>query len=108
LDNAVVLDDENVVNSEGLRFPDEFVRHKAMDALGDLVTLGQPLMGHVVIYKAGHDMMSRFVKKILGTRENFKLMELGTDLTQSLEGRTAWALNTDEFQGATGPSTATE
>ncbi len=99
LDNAVVLDDADVLNLDGLRFPDEFVRHKAMDALGDLVTLGQPLMGHVVLYKAGHDMMSRFVKKIIDSPDSFKLMELGTDLTQqNVEGRTAWALSKDEFE----------
>jgi len=109
LDNAVVLDDENVINGEGLRYPDEFVRHKAMDALGDLVTLGQPLMGHVVIYKAGHDMMSRFVKKIIESQDNFKLMELGTDLTQqNVEGRSAWALSKDEYEKPTNRITTSE
>ncbi|HEX4923949.1 MAG TPA: UDP-3-O-acyl-N-acetylglucosamine deacetylase, partial [Bdellovibrionales bacterium] len=54
LDNCIVLNDAGVMNAEGLRYPDEFVRHKMMDALGDLVTLGHPLMGHVVLFKAGH------------------------------------------------------
>jgi UDP-3-O-[3-hydroxymyristoyl] N-acetylglucosamine deacetylase len=80
LDNAIVLDENSVVNPEGLRFVDEFVRHKALDALGDLVTLGRPLMGHVVLYKAGHDVMNRLVRQVLATPESFRLLELGTEI----------------------------
>jgi UDP-3-O-[3-hydroxymyristoyl] N-acetylglucosamine deacetylase len=80
LSNAVVLDAEEILNPEGLRWPDEFVRHKVLDALGDLVTLGAPLMGHVVLYKAGHDMMNRLVRKILESPECFRRIELGADL----------------------------
>lgn len=82
LANAIVLDDEKVVNPEGLRFPDEFVRHKALDALGDLVTLGMPLMGHVILYKAGHDVMNKFVRKIIESTDSYRLMELGSDLSE--------------------------
>lgn len=79
LDNAIVLDDTKILNPEGLRFNDEFVRHKVLDALGDLVTLGIPLMGHVTLYKAGHDMTNRFVKKVLASPQCYRLIELGTD-----------------------------
>lgn len=82
LDNAVVLDDRAVVNPGGLLWPDEFVRHKALDALGDLVTLGMPLMGHVVLYKAGHDMMNKLVKKLFESTESYKRIELGADLSE--------------------------
>lgn len=82
LANAVVLDDRGILNPEGLRWPDEFVRHKALDALGDLVTLTMPLMGHVVLYKAGHDMMNKLVKKILESTQSYKLVELGADLSE--------------------------
>jgi len=82
LENAVVLDDRNVMNPEGLRWPDEFVRHKALDALGDLVTLSMPLMGHVVLYKAGHDMMNKLVRKIFESTDSYRRIELGTDLTE--------------------------
>lgn len=64
-DNVVVLDHDKVLNKEGLRFPNEFVRHKVLDALGDLTTLGAPLMGHLVLRKAGHDILNRLVRKIL-------------------------------------------
>ena len=78
LTNAVVLDHQGVMNPEGLRYPDEFVRHKALDALGDLVTLGHPLMGHVVLYKAGHDMMNRLVRLLLESTHAYRWTELGT------------------------------
>ena len=71
-----------ILNPEGLRFADEFVRHKALDALGDLVTLTMPLMGHVVLYKAGHDMMNKLVRKIQDFQEGSRLMELGSDISE--------------------------
>jgi UDP-3-O-[3-hydroxymyristoyl] N-acetylglucosamine deacetylase len=78
LENAVVLDHQSILNPEGLRFDDEFVRHKMLDALGDLVTLGMPLMGHLVLYKAGHDVLNRLVRKILESPESYRHVELGT------------------------------
>lgn len=81
LENAIGLDDKRILNPEGLRFPDEFARHKALDALGDLVTLTMPLMGHVVLYKAGHDMMNKLVKKLLASPDSYRMMELGANLS---------------------------
>lgn len=80
LENAVVLDNREVLNPDGLRYADEFVRHKVLDALGDLVTLGMPLMGHLVLYKSGHDVMNRLVKKIIESKESYRHIELGADL----------------------------
>ena len=80
LDNAVVLDHQDVLNPDGLRWENEFVRHKVLDALGDLVTLGMPLMGHVVLHKAGHDLMNRLVRRILQTPDHFRHIELGASL----------------------------
>ena len=78
LENAVVLDNENVLNPEGLRWPNEFVRHKILDALGDLVTLGQPMMGHLILHRAGHDLMNRLVLKILESTDRHRQVELGS------------------------------
>ncbi|RME15778.1 MAG: UDP-3-O-acyl-N-acetylglucosamine deacetylase [Bdellovibrio sp.] len=78
LENAVVLDHERVLNEEGLRFPDEFVRHKVLDALGDIVTLGYPIMGHLVLYKTGHDLMNKFVKKVLSSPQSYRIVELAS------------------------------
>jgi UDP-3-O-[3-hydroxymyristoyl] N-acetylglucosamine deacetylase len=80
LENAVVLDHVEVLNPEGLRWENEFIRHKVLDALGDLVTLEMPLMGHVVLHRAGHDLMNRLVRKIVESPDRFRHIELGTDL----------------------------
>lgn len=89
LANAVVLDERSILNPEGLRWPDEFVRHKALDALGDLVTLSMPLMGHVVLYKAGHDMMNKLVRKIYDSTSSYRLIELGADLSEEMRLRSS-------------------
>ena len=65
LENAVVVDDFHILNPEGLRFPDEFVRHKALDAIGDLALLGMPVIGHFVAVKSGHALNQQLVRKAL-------------------------------------------
>jgi len=65
LDNAVVIDDFRVLNSEGLRMDDEFVMHKALDAVGDLYMLGRPLIGAFYGRKSGHAMNNLLVRKLL-------------------------------------------
>ncbi len=81
LENAVVLDGEKVLNPEGLRHPNEFVRHKAMDAIGDLTMLGAPIMGHIGLYKAGHDVMHEFVEKLLASKDCYKIMEVSDPIS---------------------------
>ena len=65
LENAVVLDDQGVLNSEGLRFADEFIRHKLLDAIGDLYLLGKPLLASYSAHKSGHALNNRLVRKVL-------------------------------------------
>ena len=65
LENAVVLDDFNILNPEGLRFPDEFVRHKILDAIGDLALAGMPIIGHLEAIKSGHALNHALVQKAL-------------------------------------------
>ncbi|MDH4162314.1 MAG: UDP-3-O-acyl-N-acetylglucosamine deacetylase [Nitrospirota bacterium] len=65
LENAVVLDAETVLNKEGLRYRDEFVRHKVLDIIGDLSLAGMPIIGHVVARKSGHSLNSQLVAKVL-------------------------------------------
>lgn len=92
MDNAIVLGAEEILNPEGLKFSNEFVRHKVLDALGDLVTLGMPLMGHVVLYKAGHDLMNKLVKKIIESPESYRVIELGANLPENpFEAHYLWA-----------------
>lgn len=92
LDNAIGLDQQKVVNPNGLRWPDEFVRHKTLDALGDLVTLEMPLMGHVVLYKAGHDLMNKLVRKIMDSPKSFRHVELGADISAEVQRYAGWNL----------------
>jgi UDP-3-O-[3-hydroxymyristoyl] N-acetylglucosamine deacetylase len=73
LQNAVVLDREGVVNPEGLRFPDEFCRHKLLDLIGDFSLLGHPLIGHVVAERAGHAMHAQLVSRLLREKDSWKL-----------------------------------
>src|SRR5258706_2947194 len=65
LDNVIVIDDFRVLNAEGLRFDDEFVKHKALDAVGDLYMLGHPLIGAVYCFKSGHAMNNQLVRTLL-------------------------------------------
>ncbi len=65
LDNAIVVDDFSIVNPGGLRFPDEFVRHKLLDALGDMSLLGFPVVGHLSVFKSGHALNRRLMAKVL-------------------------------------------
>ncbi|MDJ0870082.1 MAG: UDP-3-O-acyl-N-acetylglucosamine deacetylase [Myxococcota bacterium] len=67
LDNTVVLDERGVLNRDGLRYEDEFVRHKALDLLGDLALIGMPLLGHVRVARGGHELHQRLVAKLLAT-----------------------------------------
>lgn len=73
LDNAVVLGETGVLNNP-LRFPDEFVRHKLLDLLGDLVLLGNPLKAHVVATRAGHELHTKLVESILDTPDSWEFV----------------------------------
>ncbi len=74
LNNAVALDDESVVNEEGLRYQDEFVRHKILDLLGDLFLVGMPIIGHIVAHKSGHGLNAQMVGKLLDSPQNWILV----------------------------------
>jgi len=65
LENAVVLDEYRVLNAEGLRFADEFIRHKLLDAVGDLYLLGKPLLGAFTAHKSGHALNNRLLRAAL-------------------------------------------
>ena len=67
LDCAVVLTRDGIMNSQGLRYPDEFCRHKALDLIGDLALVGRPLIGRVVAHRAGHALHTAIVLKLLRT-----------------------------------------
>ncbi len=76
LDNAIGLDRQGVVNKEGLRFADEFVRHKILDILGDMTLLGCPVLGHVIAYKSGHGHHVGLLREIAASPEAWEFVEL--------------------------------
>jgi UDP-3-O-[3-hydroxymyristoyl] N-acetylglucosamine deacetylase len=73
LKNAVILNDEKIINKEGLRCPDEFVKHKILDAIGDLSLIGMPILGHLIAYKSGHKLHSSLLKELLSRQENWEI-----------------------------------
>ena len=78
LDNAIVLGETGVLNNT-LRFDDEFVRHKILDAIGDLSLVGHPVIGHLVAHRGGHALHTAFAAKILEERDAWKLVEAPID-----------------------------
>jgi UDP-3-O-[3-hydroxymyristoyl] N-acetylglucosamine deacetylase len=78
LENAIVLGETGVLNN-ALRFDDEFVRHKILDAVGDLALVGHPVIGHLVAHRAGHALHTEFVAKILEETESWRLVESAAD-----------------------------
>jgi UDP-3-O-[3-hydroxymyristoyl] N-acetylglucosamine deacetylase len=69
LDNAIVMDEFRVLNSDGLRYDDEFVKHKVLDAIGDLYLLGHPLIGEFSGFKSGHALNNRLLRALLQDEE---------------------------------------
>jgi len=74
LDNAVVLDEYRVLNSDGLRFADEFIRHKLLDAIGDLYLIGKPLLGAFTAHKSGHAVNNQLARALLADRSAFEVV----------------------------------
>jgi UDP-3-O-[3-hydroxymyristoyl] N-acetylglucosamine deacetylase len=72
LDNAIVLDDYRILNEDGLRYEDEFVKHKILDAIGDLYLLGHSLLGEFSGYKSGHALNNRLLRKLLAERGSWE------------------------------------
>ena len=74
LENAIVVDEFSILNPEGLRYPDEFVRHKTLDALGDLALFGHPVIGHLRVTKSGHALHHRLVSRVLADASAFAIV----------------------------------
>jgi len=68
LDNAVVMDEYRVLNTDGLRYEDEFVKHKVLDAIGDLYLLGHPLIGTFIAHKSGHALNNKLARALLADK----------------------------------------
>jgi UDP-3-O-[3-hydroxymyristoyl] N-acetylglucosamine deacetylase len=73
LDNAIVMDEYRVLNSDGLRYDNEFVKHKVLDAIGDLYLLGHPVIGAYVGHKSGHALNNMLVRRLLAEPSAYEM-----------------------------------
>jgi UDP-3-O-[3-hydroxymyristoyl] N-acetylglucosamine deacetylase len=78
LENAIVLDEFRILNDNGLRYADEFVKHKILDAIGDLYLLGHPLLAAFTAHKSGHDLNNRLARALLARRDAWELVTFPT------------------------------
>lgn len=74
MDNAIVMDEYRVLNSDGLRYEDEFVKHKVLDAIGDLYILGHPLIGSFTAFKSGHALNNRLLRTLLADADSWEFV----------------------------------
>ncbi len=77
LDNAIVMDEYRIINPDGLRFEDEFVKHKVLDAIGDLYLLGHPLIGAFSGYKSGHALNNALLRALLADEQAWEFVTFG-------------------------------
>jgi UDP-3-O-[3-hydroxymyristoyl] N-acetylglucosamine deacetylase len=102
-DNAIVLDETSVVNPGGLRDPDEFVRHKVLDAIGDFSLAPIPVVGKVTLHKAGHELHAELIHSIFSSPENYEvktLDEIRTPVDSSLAAVSALFRGYRPLQGS--------
>ena len=80
LDNAVVVDENKILNDGGLRHEKEFVNHKILDLAGDFLLSGYRVLGKVVCYQGGHELTNMFLRKLLKNKSSFRIIELEEDV----------------------------
>ncbi len=85
LENAIVLDEKKILNPEGLRFEDEFVRHKILDAIGDMSLIGMNFIGNYEALAGSHDLNHKLTLALLADAENYEVVELVGEKTKELE-----------------------
>ena len=73
-DNAIVMDSYHILNDDGLRYEDEFVKHKVLDAIGDLYLLGHPLIGEFSAHKSGHALNNCLLRKLINDQSAWELV----------------------------------
>jgi UDP-3-O-[3-hydroxymyristoyl] N-acetylglucosamine deacetylase len=74
MDNVIVVDDSKVLNAEGLRYGDEFVKHKILDAIGDLHVAGHPMLAHYTAFKSGHALNNKLLRALLADPDAYEIV----------------------------------
>ena len=85
LENAVVIDENKILNPEGLRFENEFVRHKILDAIGDLALVGAPILGDYTAFAGSHDLNHKLTLAVLADAKNFELSDLTAEVVREYQ-----------------------
>jgi UDP-3-O-[3-hydroxymyristoyl] N-acetylglucosamine deacetylase len=96
-ENAIVLDEYRILNTDGLRYDNEFVRHKILDAIGDLYLIGHPLLASYVAHKSGHAMNNRLLRALLEQPDAYEIITFDRQelapATYTSQAQQEWALN---------------
>jgi len=74
MDNAIVVDDQRVLNADGLRYDDEFAKHKILDAIGDLYNAGHPMLAHYTAFKSGHALNNLLLRELFKRPEAYEIV----------------------------------
>ena len=83
LENAVVIDDTRILNPEGLRYENEFVRHKILDAIGDLSLMGAPILGDYTAFAGSHDLNHKLTQAVFSDAKNYEIVSLNEEIVQA-------------------------
>jgi len=93
LDNAIVMDEFRVLNSDGLRYEDEFVKHKILDAIGDLYMIGRPLVARYVACKSGHAINNKLIRELLSQEDAWEMVTFDSQAAAPAAFQREWAFS---------------
>lgn len=93
LDNAIVMDEFRVLNSDGLRYEDEFVKHKILDAIGDLYMIGKPLVAKYVACKSGHAINNKLIRELLAQEDAWEMVSYDSQAAAPAAFQREWAFS---------------
>ena len=79
LENAIVMDEYHILNAYGLRYEDEFVRHKILDAIGDLYNIGMPMLASYTAHKSGHALNNQLIRQLLAQPEAYEVVSFDNE-----------------------------
>jgi UDP-3-O-[3-hydroxymyristoyl] N-acetylglucosamine deacetylase len=92
LDNAIVMDEYRILNPDGLRYDDEFVKHKVLDAIGDLYVVGHPIIGEYHAYRSGHGLNNQLIRAVVEDSSNYEIVTFDSVRATPTVFRSDWAV----------------
>lgn len=92
LDNAIVMDEYRILNPDGLRYDDEFVKHKVLDAIGDLYVIGHPIIGEYHAYRSGHGLNNQLIRELLKDESAYEIVSFESVRETPQVFRSDWAV----------------